>query len=61
MKFIAVDFSQRDISKESNGFSQKSRHIILLHHLAKANLPEFYLTLAEANGNEKFILFLNSL
>jgi hypothetical protein len=44
MKFIAVDFSQRDISKESNGFSQKSRHIILLHHLAKANLPQFYLT-----------------
>jgi hypothetical protein len=24
MKFIAVDFSQREISKETNGFSQKA-------------------------------------
>jgi hypothetical protein len=44
MKFIAVDFSQRDINKESNGFSQKSRYITLLHHLAKANLAQIYLT-----------------
>ena len=37
-KFIAVGFSQRNISKEANGFSQKSRRILLPYYLAKADL-----------------------
>jgi len=37
-KFIAVGFSQRNISKEANGFSQKSRRIMLPYYLAKADL-----------------------
>ena len=43
LKFIAVDFSQRDIRKETNGFSQKSRQIMLPYCLAKADLPQFIL------------------
>ena len=40
-KFIAVDFSQRDICMETSGFSQKSRQIMLPYYLAEADRLQF--------------------